>query len=164
MSGPGEASRRSETDGYVSARLGSRAHRLASSRRYRRILTSCLDAGTRDSELRTLAGLLLAEMTARPLDARAVEWAAAGMCRRMPLARVKRFGESITVGPFQLRGGRWGDDAPLALAHLRTLPSAELDKTCTAWNGAPSEAYLLVAQLGHRSDAVRQLLQKPRHH
>jgi hypothetical protein len=142
------------------ARLKRRARRVASSRRYRHILTKCRDAGARNSELEILSGLLLAEMTARPLDARAVEWTVAGVCRQAPLPRLKAFGESITVGPFQQRGGRWRDDAPLALAHLRSLPSSELDEACTAWNGAPSEAYRLVAQLGYHSSVVRYLLQQ----
>lgn len=163
MSGLDDASRLPlAADRYALPRLKRRARRVASCRRYRQILTNCHDAGASDSELEILAGLLLAEMTARPLDARAVEWTVAGLCRQAPHARLKTFGESITVGPFQLRGGRWRDDAPLALAHLRSLLSSELDEACTAWNGAPSDAYRLVAQLGYHSSVVRCLLQEPR--
>jgi hypothetical protein len=147
-------------DRYALSRLKRRARRVASSRRYRQILTNCRDAGARDSELQILSGLLLAEMTARPLDARAVEWTVAELCRQAPLARLKAFGESITVGPFQLRGGRWRDDAPLALDLLRAMSLSELDEACTAWNGTPSEAYRLVAQLGYHSSVVRHLLQE----
>lgn len=146
-----------EPGGHLSAPLERRVRRLASSQRYRRMLASCRDAGTDDEELRLLAGLLLAEIAARPVDARAVEWLAAGICRRVPVRRVKAFGESATVGPFQLQGGRWGNDASLALAHLRTTPSADLDETCTVWNGAPSKTYLLVAQFGYHSKAARQV-------
>jgi len=92
-----------------------------------------------------LVALLLVESTARPLDARFVEWATRVLLLSVPLGNVRRRGRSLTVGPLQLRGGAWSRTA--AVTQARTLlndvfngqPDVEALAAC--WNGRGPDGF-----------------------
>ncbi len=86
-----------------------------------------------------LVAILLVEMTARPLAARALEWMIA-LPLRSPMGGPWRdLGRRITVGPLQLRGGARSRDTAIsqarALLRHAGVDAKNMDELATFWNG-----------------------------
>lgn len=114
--------------------------RLSDSQCTRSVATYATEAGASSDEVELLVAISLVERSARPIDARALEWLVAIPLRAGLLgARLRRRAERISVGPFQIRGApfRLRDCVYQALCLVRenNLTSISLDEVAAIWNG-----------------------------
>lgn len=125
-----------------------RALRLARSRTFLRQRAALRRAGASEQQVEFLGAILLAELTARPADVRLLEWGLALVLRTGVLGgSVRRRGNALTVGPYQLRGARLFHVASDALAELRRWEVDDLETAARRWNGAPGDTYMKVCRL-----------------
>jgi len=126
------------------ASLETRLFRLALSQPVRRISREAAGAGATPTEILALKGLAITEMSARPLDARLMEWICVLPPRHGLLGRMGRaWAMRRTVGPLQLRNGPFGLKAAVQVALTRLRLSganpANVDQLAVVWHGPATE-------------------------
>jgi len=138
--------------------------RIAAGRTVRKIGQAALSMGATTDEVLALQGLAMTEMSARPLDARIIEW----MCVLGPryglLGRIGRaWAMRRTVGPLQLRNGPFAVKAAVQLAlerlRMRGVDPTNVEQLALMWHGPATERtacvpYRLVLQQALRVLAV----------
>lgn len=123
-------------------RLEKRLRRLARSRKLRRIERQLkrVDDDVRIRHL--LKAVAVTEMSARPADARVIEWTVALVLRSGIMGRSGRArGRTLTVGPWQMRNAPWGlrRTAAVVSRRMRAIQSEHgglgSDEVARAWHG-----------------------------
>lgn len=122
----------------------SRLRWIADSGQSRRIIMICFSAGATTYETMLVTVIAVVECSARPLDARFVEWLVALSLRSGLLGSVaQKRGRSITVGPFQLRNApfRLAESTLETLTRVRECLRSEktLREIGVWWNGSQAE-------------------------
>lgn len=126
------------------ASVDRRVVRLSTSWSVRRIAKLATAAGATREEVTALQGIAITEMSARPLDARFIEWAFVLPLRRGLLGRPGRVWASRrTVGQLQLRDGPFGlrTTVRAALSRLRVtqVDVASANDLALSWHGPATE-------------------------
>lgn len=126
--------------GHVEIMLSRRFRRLARTRTVRKIVNCVNESDADTAACRVVVAISLVEMSARPTDARLVEWLFALPGRTGLLGRrVQRWSEARTVGPLQLRCGPFRVRNAVKTA-LGALEGARIDlavpeQIAAFWNG-----------------------------
>ena len=126
--------------------LEARLRALAESELVRRIVRYSYDAGADHSEAALLAAIAITECSARPADARAIEWLVALPLRFGLLGpQANRWSSRLTVGPFQMQEAPFSLKASVGelLRRVKKLGLAQqsLEEVARIWNGGMAETW-----------------------
>lgn len=133
------------TNSHVDSIIRKRLRRLSRTRTVERILLYLVESDAGRAECRAVVAISLVEMSARPMDARLLEWSLVLPGRSGVLGlRLKCWSEARTVGPLQLQHGPLSLRAAVESA-IHRLQSARidlsnLDEIAVFWNGPSHRA------------------------
>lgn len=144
----------------ASSLLRALLRRHARSMQVRRIVRHCSLGGTSHPEAALVAAIAVTEMSARPADARAIEWMVAIPLRNGFLgARCRRWSSQLTLGPFQMRDAPFRLKAAVtrAVQEMRDLRMTDMSlaEVARIWNGPMAETHGAVPY----SDVLRVALE-----
>ena len=123
--------------------------RLACSATTQRVFLYASSLGASRSEAELLASISVAESSARPLDARGIEWIVAWVLRSGVVgSKLRERGQRVTVGPFQMANApfrlREAVIEALTRVRARRLDIRFPENVAREWNGHLAESSGLV--------------------